>query len=113
MTDRAETATVTAEGAADGIAPGPDPVEEAARAWWIRVASPDGAPPAPDADFFAVGCTSLQAVMVTGGISEDLDEEVPVRLLLQNSRYGAFVTALRAFLATPDDEAADPGRPAW
>lgn len=113
MTDRAEIATVTAEGAADGTAPGPDPVEEAARAWWIRVASPDGAPPAPDADFFAVGCTSLQAVMVTGGISEDLDEEVPVRLLLQNSRYGAFVTALRAFLATPDDEATDPGRPAW
>ncbi|MFI6287536.1 acyl carrier protein [Streptomyces sp. NPDC051018] len=89
-----------------------DHIEAVARAWWTRTASRDGTPPAPDTDFFAVGCTSLQAAMVTSGISEDLDEEIPVRLLLQNSRYDAFVTALHAYLAVPEGEAAA-GRPAW
>ncbi|MER7481272.1 acyl carrier protein [Streptomyces sp. NPDC126510] len=92
-----------------------DRIDEVAEAWWTRVASPDGEPPTPDADFFAVGCTSLQAVMVVGGISEDLDEEVPVRLLLRNSRYGAFLAALREYLT--EEEAphagAGVGRPAW
>ncbi|MFI2214226.1 acyl carrier protein [Streptomyces sp. NPDC020141] len=90
----------------------PDRVEAAAREWWTRTASRDGSPPAPDTDFFAAGCTSLQAVMVTAGISEDLDEEIPVRLLLQNSRYGAFLDALRTFLTTADADAPT-GRPPW
>jgi hypothetical protein len=61
----------------------------------------DAVRPGQDSDFFRAGGTSMLALTVTAQLSDELGEDIPVRLLLQNPSFGAFTAALRAYLDEP------------
>ncbi|MET7905912.1 phosphopantetheine-binding protein [Streptomyces sp. NPDC005355] len=65
--------------------------EHVAVAW---AAILDGAVPAETDNFFQAGGTSLKALRLCARLSSSLDRKVPVKLLLKNSTFGAFVSAL-------------------
>lgn len=65
--------------------------EHVALAWAGILA---GAVPGETDNFFQSGGTSLKALRLCARLSESLGRKVPVRLLLKNSTFGAFVSAL-------------------
>ncbi|MBG7696649.1 hypothetical protein HCJ76_00690 [Streptomyces sp. MC1] len=65
--------------------------EHAATAW---AAILNGAIPAETDNFFQAGGTSLKALRLCARLSSLLGRKVPVKLLLKNSTFGAFVSTL-------------------
>ena len=65
--------------------------EHAATAWAEIL---NGAVPAETDNFFQTGGTSLKALRLCARLSSLLGRKVPVKLLLKNSTFGAFVSAL-------------------
>ncbi|WP_409473452.1 phosphopantetheine-binding protein [Streptomyces sp. HC307] len=65
--------------------------EHAATAW---AAVLNGAVPAETDNFFQTGGTSLKALRLCARLSSLLGHKVPVKVLLKNSTFGAFVSAL-------------------
>jgi acyl carrier protein len=61
-----------------------------------------------DADFFALGGSSLEAVVVTAKASKALGKKVPVRLLLSSPVLADYVDEVQAFL---DDVGEGTARP--
>ncbi len=59
---------------------------------WAEILN--GAAPAETDNFFQTGGTSLKALRLCARLSGLLGRKVPVKLLLRNSTFGAFVSAL-------------------
>lgn len=97
-----EALTVTSRGLSSS-----DPMTVLVSRVWADVL---GTPPADDdADFFASGGQSLQAIQVATRLSAVLDRDVPVSVLLRHATLSGLAAALRGDDDTPDDLDVDLG----
>ncbi|WP_019031059.1 phosphopantetheine-binding protein [Salinispora arenicola] len=71
-----------------------DLVREQAAAVWAETL--DGSAPTDSDNFFRTGGTSLKALRLCARLGTALGRQVPVKVLLRNSTFGAFVNALES-----------------
>lgn len=67
-------------------------VREQAAAVWAEILN--GPAPTDSDNFFQTGGTSLKALRMCARLGTVLGRQVPVKVLLKNSAFGAFVNAL-------------------